>query len=595
LDGLLSGLCDGTISDDDRAGLGRRIAAEPAVRRTYLHYVDLHAALSGQAAGAAPPALTVAPVTGPAAEPTVVRLPSRRALWGLLAAGAAAAVSAALVYGPWRRSEPVDVDHTWHAWALPPALLKEITGDVVVQNPTGESLDVAVGGAVAGGNVVRTVSDDGFAALGFRDGTRLELNGETQVRLSADSRSVVLTAGVLRGSTPAGAGEPTMVIMTPQAEIHASRDTRFTVWAAGPETTEVETEIGMVRIVRVSDGRAVDVPAGSYALALSGEPLLSVRPQPTVVTQPTRRLEFPRARGIAFAPDGRRLTAVASNRWASLHLPSGNPVLPAVEFPENSERVFVSADAGRVMIVGRDKRLRVFDTAGGNELPGIDPGSSANWAWAASADGSLVAAGHNVSGPPDLIRLWRSGAEIAPLKIDSPTRCIAVSADGALVAAGMDRGRKGSPEHRLAVWNVADGRRLLTVTVPESPLRVLRLSDDGRRIAGACENGTVRLWDAQTGVELAALDASDGWTRPVRALAFSPDGRLLAVGTADGRVRIRDTGAGRETAVLDAGRRGVSALAFSPDGRTLAVGSPGGPITLWDVPAVRGPVGPERS
>ena len=51
------------------------------------------------------------------------------------------------------------------------------------------------------------------------------------------------------------------------------------------------------------------------------------------------------------------------------------------------------------------------------------------------------------------------------------------------------------------------------------------LSPDGRRLASASNDQTVKLWDASTGQELLTLK---GHTDRVDSVAFSPDGRRLA-------------------------------------------------------------------
>ena len=53
----------------------------------------------------------------------------------------------------------------------------------------------------------------------------------------------------------------------------------------------------------------------------------------------------------------------------------------------------------------------------------------------------------------------------------------------------------------------------------------LAFAPDGRTLATASIDKTVRLWSVNGGQELLVLD---GHTGPVRALAFSPDGRILA-------------------------------------------------------------------
>ena len=79
---------------------------------------------------------------------------------------------------------------------------------------------------------------------------------------------------------------------------------------------------------------------------------------------------------------------------------------------------------------------------------------------------------------------------------------------------------------------------------------------DGRTLATASLDRTVRLWSVASGQELLVLD---GHTGPVRTVAFSPDGRMLAscgdgpdggieaiVWFAEGSVRQPATAASRE-------------------------------------------------
>jgi len=61
------------------------------------------------------------------------------------------------------------------------------------------------------------------------------------------------------------------------------------------------------------------------------------------------------------------------------------------------------------------------------------------------------------------------------------------------------------------------------------------LSADGRLLATASQDQTVRLWDVAMGLP---LGLPLGHPKPVRAVAFTPDGKRLLTGSMDGVGRL---------------------------------------------------------
>jgi uncharacterized protein (TIGR03067 family) len=115
--------------------------------------------------------------------------------------------------------------------------------------------------------------------------------------------------------------------------------------------------------------------------------------------------------------------------------------------------------------------------------------------------------------------------------------------------------------------------------VNPSAVRAVAFSPDGKRVAGACDDGSVLIRDAETGKVLMAPGRGHG---ALAAVAFSPDGKLLAAGGADRSVRLWDVATGKEVRSFGGHAVKVTAVQFSPDGRTLLTAG-GGTVYLSEV------------
>ena len=74
-------------------------------------------------------------------------------------------------------------------------------------------------------------------------------------------------------------------------------------------------------------------------------------------------------------------------------------------------------------------------------------------------------------------------------------------------------------------------------------------SPNGRRIASASADESLRLWDGATGRPLGR--PMQGHSNLVMSLAFSPDSRLLVSGSADQTLRLWDVATGKSLEVVE--------------------------------------------
>lgn len=148
------------------------------------------------------------------------------------------------------------------------------------------------------------------------------------------------------------------------------------------------------------------------------------------------------------------------------------------------------------------------------------------------------------------------------------------SGQGALTTVNLDR------TWAAIIWNIENVSQTAILSGHQGLIRDMVWSPDATRIVTAGDDGTVRVWDANTGASLSVIDVGT----PVTSLAISPNGQFIAVGMAesDGRVLLLDGVSYAQVSEYQVTSAGISSLAFSSDTTMLIVGGADNIFAVWN-------------
>lgn len=146
------------------------------------------------------------------------------------------------------------------------------------------------------------------------------------------------------------------------------------------------------------------------------------------------------------------------------------------------------------------------------------------------------------------------------------------SPDGRLLVTGEINGD-------ISLWQLEDGRKLLSFEGQQGWIRSIAFSPDGKTLASGNLNQTIKIWDVRTGKCLKTLL---GHTSFIESVAFSPDGKTLASGSNDQTIKIWDL-LTDESFSIQAHSGSVHSVAISSDGSILASSSSDQTIKLWNL------------
>jgi WD40 repeat protein len=245
-------------------------------------------------------------------------------------------------------------------------------------------------------------------------------------------------------------------------------------------------------------------------------------------------------RWVAFSPDGKHLATAEHDGTAKLRDPATGEIRHVLlGHAAGLDCAIFSPDSKTLATTSWDRTLKLWDAGEGGLLKTFAGHPDKVYTAAFSPEGKLLLSGSN----DGTIRLWDVDGAVCRTTVaahDSLVHNVAFAPNGKSFAtaswdktvklweAGTGKWQKTLEGHVAGVLAIAfspDGKLLASVA----------MVDDNERIAGQVPKPEIKLWDAENGNEVATLT---GHTNHIYGVAFSPDGKLLATASFDRTIKL---------------------------------------------------------
>lgn len=317
----------------------------------------------------------------------------------------------------------------------------------------------------------------------------------------------------------------------------------------------------------------VDVAGGKRTLG-GGAPTVEqdgpsrVEPvAPAVLSKPKKQKRKKASRSLMMTGQKARAALIFRSLVLAVLVAGAFGALASVtNFVLPEYRNYLIGGLGGLVFITRYMTFQADRKSGGASLRLLSRSYAALFFFALIASAPFLLEGRLYAAVMQAVRIEGvEGADINAVSFDAAGARIATSSD----------------DQTVRVWDAQTGVQLSSFPGHEDWVWAANFSPDGTRVVSASRDLTARVWLAGNGEEILKLS---GHTSTVRDAIYDPKGRYIATASHDKTVRLWDPATGEELRRLEGHTGRVTALAVSHDGSLIASASSDGTVRLWHAP-----------
>jgi len=290
--------------------------------------------------------------------------------------------------------------------------------------------------------------------------------------------------------------------------------------------------------------------------------------------------------GVACSADGKKIAAAGDNGAVTVwDLPSGTLLLTLGKDLQSADAVAFSPD-GRLLAAAvatggrRGNAVQVWDLASGQLVQDMRGHTQLITDLAFSPDGNRIAS----VGNDNTLRIWNvkyGTLETTQKETKNNLLALAYSPDGKNIAATENW------DGKIQMWDAVNVRLIRTIPGHGDWVLCVAYSPDGTEFVTGSRDGSVYVWDAESGARLRIL--RDPELDPVNSVAYSPDGRYVMGATQSRHILSWRKSGGALFNFYAGNDLSVTSLAFPPAGKYLVSGGLDGVLRVWTPPGQGSP------